>query len=137
MTWARVLAGLILLGMLACMLVGCSVGSAVVHTVALGHRVVWDVVLDAPAGRAFLLAATLHGSDDTAAVQVLDLSTGAVRRTVVLGAGLPVTQALPDPWNWVPSGVRRWIPFLPPPRLRTRSVPASVRVLATTPQTRP
>jgi hypothetical protein len=59
MTWSRALAGFILLGILAGMLVGRSAGSAVVHTVALGHRVVWNVVLDAPTGRAFLLAATL------------------------------------------------------------------------------
>jgi hypothetical protein len=82
MRWAPKLAGLIVLGILAGMLVGRSAGSAVVHTVTLGHRVVWDAVLDVPTGRAFLLAATLRGGNDTAAVQMLDPSTGAVRRTV-------------------------------------------------------
>jgi hypothetical protein len=62
----------------------------------------------------------------------LDTRTG--RAVVVDGGG---TRRLPDPWNWVPSGVRRWIPFLPPPLMRTQTVPASVSVLATTPQTRP
>src|SRR5262249_10653831 len=54
----------------------------------------------------------------------LDTRTG---RAVVVDAG--GTRRLPDPWTWVPSGVRRWIPFLPPPRLRTQTVPASVSVL--------
>jgi hypothetical protein len=57
----------------------------------------------------------------------LDGRTG--RAVVVDGGG---TRRLPDPWSWVLSGVRRWIPFLPPPRMRTQTVPASVSVLATT-----
>jgi DNA-binding beta-propeller fold protein YncE len=56
-----------------------------------------------------------------------DMRTG---RAVVVDAG--GTRRLPDPWSWVPSGVRRWIPFLPPPRMRTQTVPATVSVLATT-----
>jgi DNA-binding beta-propeller fold protein YncE len=96
MRLARVLAGLVLLGILVGVLRRPAVAGPVVHTVALGHRVVWDVVLDAPAGRAFLLAASRRGSDDTAAVQMLDLATGAVRRTVALSTGLPVTQALDE-----------------------------------------
>src|SRR5205823_5658199 len=70
----------------------------VVHTVALDQRVrvVGDVVLDAPTGRVFLLAATFGDSDDTAAVQMLDLGTGAVLRTVAVAVGLPVTQALDE-----------------------------------------
>jgi hypothetical protein len=81
------------------MLVGRSAGSAVVHTVALGHRVVWNVVLDAPTGRAFLLAATLPSTilaKGETTVQMLEMGTGAVRRSVTLGAGLPITQALDE-----------------------------------------
>ena len=50
MTRARVLAGLILLGILAGMLLRPDAAGTVVHTVALGHRVVVDVVMDAPTG---------------------------------------------------------------------------------------
>jgi DNA-binding beta-propeller fold protein YncE len=56
----------------------------------------------------------------------LDTRTG---RAVVVDAG--GTRRLPDLWSWVPSWVRPWIPFLPPARTRTRTVPASVSVLAT------
>src|SRR5439155_12413098 len=96
---ARVLAGLILLGILAGILLHPGAAGPVVHTVALGHRVVVDVVMDAPTGRALLLAATLPATlldSDETAVQMLDLGTGAVRRTVAVGAGRPATLALDE-----------------------------------------
>src|SRR5207248_6870651 len=58
----------------------------------------------------------------------LDTRTG--RAVVVDGGG---TRRLPDPWSWVPSWARPWIPFLPPARTHTRTVPASVSVFATMP----
>jgi DNA-binding beta-propeller fold protein YncE len=57
----------------------------------------------------------------------LDARTG---RAVVVDHG--GTRRLPDPWSWVPSGVRRRIPFLPPPRMGTQTDPATASVLATT-----
>ena len=99
MTWARLLAGFILLGILAGMLLCRSARSVLVHTVVLGHHGVWNVVLHAPTGRAFLLAATPSSTilaNGETTVQMLDLGTGAIRRTVALGAGLPVTQALDE-----------------------------------------
>jgi len=52
-------------------------------------------------------------------------------RVFVLNAGsLGVSITSPDPWAWVPGGVRRLLPLLAPPRPHT--VPASISVLDAT-----
>lgn len=49
-------------------------------------------------------------------------------RVFVLNNGsLGVSITPPDPWSWLPSGVRRLLPFLEPPR--PHIVPASISVL--------
>ncbi len=61
---------------------------------------------------------------DPIAIRV-DEHTG---RVFVLNAGsLGVSVTPPDPWSWLPGGVRRLLPFLAPPRPHT--IPASISVL--------
>ncbi len=81
-------------------------------------------------------------------VDVLDTRTGRLLRTLSVGVapgavavderverlyaatrgGLVTTQA-PDPWGWLPSWLRRRLPFLPSGGTRTRIVPPGVSVL--------
>jgi len=90
--------------------------------------------------------------DDT--LSVLDARNGLVRRTVRVGPGpqaIVVDEVTgrvfvaikggqermvePDSWqwvpNWVPRGLRRWLPFLPPPgsRVHIITVPPGVAIL--------
>lgn len=82
------------------------------------------------------------------AVAVLDARSGVVQRTVAVGiapgdialdarAGRALvlnfggTVAAPDPWSWLPQGLRRRAPFLPQSGARTRTLRGSVTVLDT------
>lgn len=56
---------------------------------------------------------------------VLDESTG---QALVLDAGGLVRA--PDPWGWMPSWLRRRLPFIPPPGTRLARVPSSVSIIA-------
>lgn len=84
----------------------------------------------------------------SASLVVLDLRSGRIRRTLaldgvgdgrayvddragralVLVSGGPAV-AEPDPYGWLPSWLRRRLPFLPRPHARTRMAPATLTVL--------
>ncbi len=111
------------------------------------------VAVDGRSGRVFVANAgpvdRLGNASEPGTVSVLDARSGAVLRTVTVGldpdsiavderAGrafvVSVGGALrtPDAWGWLPRGLRRWAPFLPPPGPRTRVEPSTVSMLDAT-----
>ena len=79
-------------------------------------------------------------------VRVLDTRSGALLSTIrvgwytgpiavdersgrvfVINSGGPVL--VPDAWDWLPAGLRDWLPFLPRRAVQTRTIPGSVSVL--------
>lgn len=122
---------------------------ALLRTVAVGWDPI-DVAVDEQRGDVLVVnrntgnTAFLRGRGS---VSVLDARSGVVRRTITVGAA-PVSVAVDEPtghafvpceggtipapdttWGWLPSWLRRRLPFLPPPGPRTRTLPASVTVL--------
>jgi DNA-binding beta-propeller fold protein YncE len=117
------------------------------RTVALGRYPAEPMAVETRTGHVLV---TISGPFDAnympieeGRVSVLDGRTGAVLRTVTVGPG-PAAVAIDertghafvvssggilssaDSWGWVPSPLRRWLPFLPPPGVRRRIIPGSV-----------
>lgn len=104
----------------------------------------FSLAVDGRRGRAFVL------NGWGGALTVLGTRPGKVERTIFIGAQ-PTAVAVdeqgghvfvvdsggleerPDPWQdvpaWAPRGLARWLPFLPPPGMRTLFAPPSVTVL--------
>jgi hypothetical protein len=99
-----------------------SAGPSDTDGVPLGRG--WVAVMDGPGGRLLGRVAVGVGPD---AVGV-DEQTGHV---FVLNRGGAIR--VPDPWGWVPSRLRAWLPFLPAPSTGTQVTSGSVSLLDLTP----
>lgn len=99
----------------------------------------WAVAVDARRRRAYAVGAC-------ACLKIFDSANGTNLRTVPIGAApYAVTvdessgrvivadsggaEQVPDPWAWIPQGVRRRLPFLGSSGPRTRLVPPRILVL--------
>ena len=116
---------------------------AVVRRVALGGSP-GLVAVDERAGRVIVLTRGWPGTINH--VSILDARTGAILHTLPVGVAAhamavdernghvfvingPGFVILPDSWAWLPSWLRRRLPFLPPPGGHSRSVPAGVTMI--------
>jgi DNA-binding beta-propeller fold protein YncE len=116
---------------------------AVVRRVALGGSP-GGVAVDARAGRVVVLTGGLPGTINH--VSILDARTGAILHTLPVGVAAhamavdernghvfvingPGFVILPDSWAWLPSWLRRRLPFLPPPGRHSRPVPSGVTMI--------
>ncbi len=113
------------------------------------------LAVDARHGRLLVVTAapfdyTRHAFTGPALLRVLDLRTGRALGTYPLGVGFHAQLLLdpradrlaalldggagppgPDPWGWLPAGVRHRLPFLPPPPVGPTLHPASVTIFDT------
>lgn len=112
-----------------------------------------DVLVDEHSGHAFVLNGGAAGSrffTTNGSMSVLDPASGRVLRTIPVGHG-PTTMAVDertarvfvvnsgpagqrggqDLWGWVPTSVRRWVPWLPGPSPSTIIAAGTVTVLDT------
>ncbi len=123
---------------------------ATLRAVALGQYPAVPMAVDEQTGH---VVAAIMGPTDAndmptgyGHVDVLDGRTGAVLRAVTVGVGPRAVAidartghafittsggaiSVPDTWGWIPSSLRRWIPFLPPPGSHLRTIPGSVSML--------
>ncbi len=111
------------------------------------------LAVDGRSGRVFVANAgpvdRLGNASERGTVSVLDARSGVVRRTVTVGldpdaiavdervgrafvVSVGGTLRTTDTWGWLPRGLRRWTPFLPPPGPRLRTVPSAVSMLDAT-----
>jgi len=91
----------------------------------------------------------LGNATEPGTVSVLDARSGVVLRTVMVGlnpdsiavdersgrafvVSVGGTLHVTDAWGWLPRGLRRWAPFLPPPGPRTRTASSTVSMLDAT-----
>jgi len=111
------------------------------------------VAVDGRSGRVFVATAgpvdRLGNVSEPGTVSVLDARSGVVLRTVTVGlnpdsiavdersgrafvVSVGGTLQVTDAWGWLPRGLRRWAPFLPPPGPRPRTTPSTVSMLDAT-----
>jgi len=111
------------------------------------------VAVDGRSGRVFVANAgpvdRLGNARERGTVSVLDARSGVVCRTVTVGldpdaiavderagrafvVSVGGTLRTTDAWGWLPRGLRRWAPFLPPPGSRLRTAPSTVSMLDAT-----
>lgn len=111
---------------------------AVLHTVTVGR---WPlaVAVDARRHRVFVVNANIQGGahavETPGSVSVLAARTGRLLHTISVGMD-PLAIAVdeqtdrvfvvnsasasqPDPWQWIPGWVRRWVPLIPPRQVDT------------------
>jgi len=70
----------------------------------------------------------MFGADPGPVVMAMDERTG---HTIV--AEQSSTVCTPDPWSWIPQGLRGYLPFMPRHAAHTDKVPGSLSVLDTRP----
>jgi DNA-binding beta-propeller fold protein YncE len=129
-------------------------GSAL-HTVTVGDSSasIAGIVLDERARQVFVVSGSPVDPTDSGLllgpgrIAVVDARSGTVIRRLPAGVGAQyaqvderagylfvlngrVTVRMTDDWGWLPRGLRRQIPFLPPPPPTLRTVPGSVSIIS-------